>query len=145
MRRITPLLWLLALSSCRLIDQRTFEAAAVAPPPSALQALASGDQRPTRPLVTIPLGDLDQSWRLPLVQAARQAQARKPDVQFDVVTLRTTQPGLVDDPAVAKSLDDAALAVAGVLLGDSIDAGRVHLGVRGDAGRPPPEVLVFVR
>ena len=55
MRHVALLPWLpLALAGCQLIDQRTFEAKAVAPPPSALQALAAGNQRPTLPLVTIP-------------------------------------------------------------------------------------------
>ena len=135
----------LALAGCKLIDQRTFEAKPVPPPQSALQALAAGNQRPNLPLVTIPLGDLDGSWSPILVAAERQAVARKPDVQFDVVTLRPTDPALEADPAVAKSLDSAAQAVAGVLLADEVPAERVHLGVRGDAGRPPPEVLVFVR
>lgn len=146
MRHVALLLWLpLVLAGCDLIDQRTFESKTVAPPPSALQALAAGNQRPSLPLVTIPLGDLDGSWSPILVAAERQAVARKPDVQFDVVTLRPTDPALEGDPAIAKSLDSAAQAVAGVLLADEVPAERVHLGVRGDAGRPPPEVLVFVR
>jgi len=143
--RALSLIVLLIATGCRLVDQRTFEAQVVPPPQSALQALAAGNQHPTRPLVSIPLGDLDGQWQLPLIEAERAAQARKPTVQFDVITLRATDPALDADPVTAKSLDSAAQAVANALLADEIPADHVHLGSRGDAGRPPPEVLVFVR
>ena len=145
MRAPLIVLPLLALPACQLIDQRTFNATTVPPPRTALQALVAGDQHPTRPLVTIPLPDLDRSWQVPLIQAARAAVARKPDVQFDIITLRPADAALDADPARATLGDAAARDVATVLLGDEIPAERVHLGVRGDPGQPPPEVLVFVR
>ena len=125
----------------RLVDQGTFRGPPVAPTAADLARA----RLPPLPLVTIRFDRPDFDSTPALLAAIEQAQARKPDAAFDVLTPvpatadqatqnRYTQQGAIDAQAVA-----TALAAAGV------DPERVHIGLRGDPGTPPREVRVYVR
>lgn len=140
------LLLTIALTSCRLVDQRTFERAGLYPGAAQL-ARADYAQRalPPPPLVTIRFGNPDSDWQPVLIAAARDARARKPDVTFDVVTpIPTSAPIPVQDAAQKTGAQDAA-AVAAVLQGDGVSADQIRIGSRGDPGQPPREIEVYVR
>jgi hypothetical protein len=139
-----------AVAGCRLIDQRTFEPAGVAPTAGELGrsgALAGGVAagRPPRPLVTVMPGDLEHDWKPDVLAAVRDALARDPNAAFDIVTPYPTRLGqAARDRAVATGAADAA-AVAGVIEADGVAADRLHLGARGDAGQPAREVMILPR
>ncbi len=135
------------LAGCPLIDQRTFERAGLFP---GAQQLHAGDYAaralPPPPLLTIRFGAPgNDDWQPGLLEAARAAQVRKPDVQFDVVTpIPTSATFAVQDAAEKTGAADAD-AVAIALQADGISADSIHIGSRGDPGRPPREVEIYVR
>jgi hypothetical protein len=81
----------------------------------------------------------------PVAEAVRAAQARKPDVVFDIFAVIPTEatPG-EQDRRVAQGSADAA-RVASAFIAAGVPSARLRLGLRGDPGQPPREVLVFVR
>ncbi len=137
---------LAALPGCRLVDQRTFERAGLTParPQLAASDFASRAQ-PLPPLAVVRFGANDDDWRGPLVAAARAAQARRADVQFDVVSpIPLAAPPAVQDEAARTGAGDAA-TVALALQADGVAPEAIHLGQRGDRGNPPRQVEVYVR
>jgi hypothetical protein len=130
-----------ALPGCKLIDQRTFQAKAVGPQPADIDHAKLAPL----PFVTIDMSNPDADFRPDLAQAVEAAQARKPDVEFDVlapfptnatpdVQDRFTQNGKADTEAVASALGY-----------DGVSQDKVHIGFRGDPGSPPREVRIYLR
>ena len=139
-------LGLSALGGCRLIDQRTFEGTGVFPEAAQLHAADFAMRAlPPPPLAVVRLGTPDVDWQDKLIEAARDARGRKPDVQFDVVTPVPSLARLdVQDKALRQGAADAA-EVATALEWDGVSADSIHIGSRGDRGDPPREVEVYVR
>ena len=131
----------LALSACRLVDQRTFERAPTGPSAAAL----AQPERPKKPILTITFSNPDDDWRPSVHAAVRAAMAHQPDVHFQVMTpvptsaSRDIQDGYVkvgrtDGPMVALEVQAAGAA-----------PDHVTVGLLGDAGSPTREVLIFVQ
>jgi hypothetical protein len=147
-RLARPLLALAAsllLAGCwppdfKIIDQRTF-----APPHAPTEADLARAHLPPAPLVTIRFDNPDADYAPALADAVTSAEARKPDVEFDVLTpIPTSAPQATQDEFARQGADDAQ-AVLNALGADGIRPDRVHLGYRADPGSPPREVLVYVR
>ncbi len=133
------LLLLLALSGCKLIDQTTF----YGEPPG--QSELARARPPAMPLVTIRYEQGDPDLHDILAPVVEAAQARKPDVVFDVLTPMPTQASPeVRDRFAAQGEADAK-AVATGLAAEGVNQDHIHMGFRGDAGNPPREVLIYVR
>jgi hypothetical protein len=135
-----------ALASCRLIDQRTFEGTGVFPGAAQLHAADyAARAAPPPPLAIVRLGTPGVDWQTPLIAAARDAQVRRADVEFDLVTpIPSLATMSVQDRVARQGAADSAV-VATALEGDDISPERIHLGLRGDRGQPPREVEVYVR
>jgi hypothetical protein len=130
-----------AVCSCTLVDQRTFERHATGPSQSDL-ARAS---LPPLPLATIRFDRPNYDFRSDLGAAVEAAQSRKPDVVFDVVAvLPITASKRVPESDIRQAQADAA-EVATALAAGGVSADKVRLGVHGDPGTPPREVLVYAR
>jgi hypothetical protein len=147
----TGLAWLLLLAGCtpdfshppymHLIDQRDFQASGQAPAAADLARAAL----PPLPLVVIRFDNPDADFRVDLANAVNDAVTRKADVQFDVLTpVPLSAPQEAQAQATRQGSADAQL-VATALAADGIVPDRVHIGLRGDAGAPPREVLVYAR
>ncbi len=156
----------LLLGGCTLVDQRTFQRRAQQPG----EGEASRVMAAETPLLTIrmgvpPLGEptgasigaaMDRAINIgqdqggvdfgpPVAEAVRAAQARKPDVVFDIFAVVPTEATPAEqDRRVAQGSADAG-RVANAFLAAGVPATRLRLGLRGDPGQPPREVLVFVR
>ena len=138
MTRLTPfVLALLSFAGCTLIDQRTFapspEAKAKPAPPSAPVSLDS-----RIPLVTIDYTVPSPDYGELLHAAVRAAEARDPDVQYDVVAMLKDSSGLADG-------QQHAIGVMRAIMRDRVPATRIHLGVRSDPGLTASQVRVYVR
>jgi hypothetical protein len=140
------LLAVILLGGCRLIDQRTFQRAGAAPTPAELQRSATlAAARAARPLIRIAPGQLDHDWRPDLLTAVRDALLRDPNAAFDIITPIPTARGPDAQRAAVLQGSADARAVADVIQADGVDAQRLHIGARGDAGTPGRVVMVFLR
>jgi len=133
--KYAPLLAILLLAGCKLIDQNTF-----APSPEAEPIpLVPGPPvkyDPRTPLVSIDFTSHSPAYQELLRVAVRSARMRDANVQFDVV-------------AVVKSLESGpppeALAVMRTIMSERVPAGRVHLGMQTDSAVSAVQVRVYVR
>lgn len=132
---------LLALAGCKIIDQRTFEPPAKAPGAAALAQQAL----PKRPLLVISFRFPDADWKPAVRQAVLDAEARKPNVAFDVATpIPTSAPLDVQDQYSKAGLADGQ-AVARELQNDGVPPDRISVRFQGDPGAPDREVRVYVQ
>jgi hypothetical protein len=130
-----------ALSGCKLVDQRTFGAPAAGPSTAALGTRGL----PRYPLLTLPTDDPDADWRPSVDDALRQATARRPDATFDVVAPVPIAASTAQlDRAAQNARADTAM-VADELRAFGIPDDRIMLRLAGDAGQPPREVLLYAR
>jgi hypothetical protein len=140
-----PALTGLALASmlcgCTLIDQRTFEGKARAPDATAVAKAAL----PPLPFVTIRMDDPDADFRPELAEAVEAAQAKKPDMEFDVVAPYPTSATAAVQEQFTRNGQADTQTVATALGYDGVSLDRVHVGFRGDPGAPPREVRIYVR
>lgn len=147
LRRALPGLVALALGACRLVDQTTFDPALrariYAPKP---QPKPAAPPSGPPPLLTLRF-DQAVDYQDALRQAVDAARARKPDVEFDVVTV--VADGLPPDQQVAavQRYGGDARQVAGDIVRDGVDPGQVRLGARTDPALKGDrhEVRVYVR
>jgi hypothetical protein len=136
--RLVPVLFaLLIFSGCTLIDQRTFapspEAKAQpAPPPPPVVI----DER--TPLVTIDYTIPSPDYAQLLHAAVRVAEARYPDVQYDVISV-------LKDTSDATLGQERATGVMRAIMRDRVPASRIHLGLRTDPTLIASQVRVYVR
>src|ERR1700756_4989434 len=134
--RIAPLLLaLLAFTGCTLIDRRTFapapEAKAQAPtPPSP----ASIDPRTA--LVTIEYSVPSPEYSELLNAAVRAAEARDPQVQYDVIAV-------MQDTTEAAAGMQRATEVMRAIMRNRVPESRIHLGVRTDPVLHVGQVRVY--
>lgn len=166
--RLAPLALaaLLLAGGCTLVDQRTFQRRATQPGASETARVVA----PDTPLLTIRMGvpalgeptgasigaAMDRAINIgedrggidfgpPVAEAVRTAQARKPDVVFDIFAVVPTEASPAEqDRRVAQASADAG-QIARAFAAAGVPFERLRLGLRGDPGQPPREVLVFVR
>ncbi len=124
----------------KIIDQRTFW-----PPHAPTEADIARAHLPPAPLVTIRFDLPDSDYAPALADAVQAAEARKPDVEFDVLTPIPTSASQAVQNEFARQGAEDAQAVLDSLGADGVHPDRVHLGYRADPGSPPREVLVYVR
>ena len=139
MLRTLVLLCSIPLLGCTLIDQRTFDPQAGMPakPP------ATPGPPPVLPLVTIDLSRPDPNYTTALHQAVEDAVSRKPDVQFDVVSVVPATGTPAQQIAAATGITGSAREIARAINADGVDDDRIHLSARADSV-PNRQVQVFV-
>ncbi len=133
--KFVPLLAILLLAGCKLIDQNTFAPSPEAEPiPLIPGPPVKYDSR--TPLVTIDFTSRSLAYKELLRVAVRSAQMRDANVQFDVV-------------AVVKSLESGppaeAVEVMRTIMAERVPAARVHLGMQTDGSAAAVQVRVYVR
>jgi hypothetical protein len=127
---------LLSFTGCTLIDQRTF-----APSPEAKAQPAPAppvivDQRTA--LVTIDYTVPSPEYGELLHAAVRAAEARYPDVQYDVVSV-------LNDTSDISAGQQRATGVMRAIMRDRVPASRIHLALRADPTLAAGQVRVYVR
>lgn len=138
MTRFVPVvLALLSVTACTLVDQRTFaptpEAKAQpAPPPAPVVT------DPRTPLITIDYTVPAPDYGELLHAAVRAAEARYPDVQYDVVSM-------LKDTAEVETGQEHAMGVMRAIMRDRVPANRIHLALRADPTLASSQVRVYVR
>ena len=140
-RILSVLLVACMLGGCTLIDQQVvaqwFNNKPPAPPP---KPVASGA------LMTITLGSASLDSDLPAVhQAVAQALGRKPDVEFDVVTVVPSTGTPAQQVAAAEAVTSDARTVARAINADGVDDNRIHLAARAEPGVTERQIEIFVR
>jgi hypothetical protein len=131
---------LVVAGGCTLIDQRTFNPHAGEKPKIAQPV---GDA-PALPLVTVDYGTPNPQYAGALHQAVTDAVSRKPDVQFDVVTVVPAIGTTEQQVAAATGITSNAREVARAISADGVDDDRIHLEARAIAGVTSRQVQVFV-
>jgi hypothetical protein len=116
-----------------LVDQRSFAPDGAAPNPASVRSL------PPIPLAIIRFGASAPDYTQALSAAVVQAQQRKPDVEFNVVS--AVAPGKSTDAVTGRDATDVARAIAE----QAVPAERIHIGVIEDAGAETREVRVYMR
>ena len=135
MNRIPLLACGLMLTGCTLIDQRTFAPSPEEEPiPVARTAPVAPTGRPA--LVTIDYAAPAPNYRDLLRLAVRAAEARNPNVQYDVVAVT---------PTLEADAPPQAVEVMRAIVAERVPTARVHLGVRADAAVAAVQVRVYVR
>jgi hypothetical protein len=136
------LVWLLC--GCTLIDRDTFRPSPEAPSQGTLAAAAAVPAGRV-PLVTIRRETPNTNYEDVLSYAVRTAEERRPDIEYDVVTV-VPQKG--DAAAQAAALQQGRRDAAEVMR-SIMDLGvpdtRIHLGARLDPAVSAREVRVYVR
>ena len=145
-RRFAPaspwLLVLCCLVGCRLADQTTFGGKPQRPPPDMLtQALQPG---PAIPLVTIVFNGGEVAYAEQLRLAVQMAEARKPDVQYDLVTAVPATGTPADQVRVAKQGESDAVDVAQAMNDLGVDPPRIHMAARTDPRINARELRIYV-
>ena len=98
-----------------------------------------------RALVTLRLDTEDPQRAATLDMATRAAEARKPDVVFEVDAMLPASSTAYAQRLLVEQAQRDAQSVADLLLARGVPAGRVRLGIAVRDGTPPREVLVYVR
>lgn len=132
----------LLLGGCKLVDQTTF---APAPVPPARAQLAVAKTPARVPLATVHLPDPAADYRGPLGYAVTQAEAVKPDVAFDVVTVLSGKGTPIEQERAAKQGRADAVAVMEALQKQGVPASRIRLGGEIDPAVSERTVRVYVR
>jgi hypothetical protein len=141
-RLFGPLLLLASLAGCKLIDQTTFNPVLAKKPVAAAPMPALNQDGA---LLTISLAKGEPDYQDQLASAVKQAQAIKPDIEFDVVSLvpqtGSTQPTWDEAQKVTKW----ARRVADQLQHDGVNPGQIALGLRAVPGLDHGEIRVYVQ
>jgi hypothetical protein len=141
-RLFGPLLLLAALAGCKLIDQTTFNPALAKKPVAAAPMPALNQDGA---LLTISLAKGEPDYHGQLASAVKQAQAIKPDIQFNVVSLvpqTASTPPTWDE---AQKVTQWARRVADQLQQDGVNPGQIALGLRAVPGLDHGEIRVYVQ
>lgn len=132
---------MLCLAGCKLIDQRTFESAPKAP----TAAQMANRDLPPLPLLTVDPSNPNSDWQSQIADAVLAAEARKPNVTFDVVTpIPTSATQKIQDTYTKNGQEDGQ-AVATALQADGVPPDHITLSFQGDPGAPPREVRIYAR
>jgi hypothetical protein len=146
LRHAVVLVTLTALSACKLVDQTTFAPSpeapvkTVQPPPPPVSPV---DKRV--PLLTIGFGNPNPDYKQLLAYAVHQAEERRPDVAFDVVSVvLATGDTVAQSLAASRGADDAA-QVMQAMIALGVPDTRIHLGTRTELGLTERQVRVYIR
>lgn len=133
--RYLPILAILLVAGCALIDQRTF-----APSPEAEAIPVVPTVRvpadPRTPLVTIDYTKPSPNYRDLLRLAVHAAESRSGAVQYDVVAIA---------PALQSSPPPQALEVMRAIAAENVPPARIHLGARAEPALSALQVRIYVR
>jgi hypothetical protein len=133
MRVMRVLLVGVALTGCKLVDQTTF-----APSPEAKPtAVEPPKVDPRTPLLTIGYATPNPDYQDVLRYAVREAEARAPGVDYDVIAML---PG-GGDPATGQA---SAVEVMRAIVALGVPTSRIHLGLRSTPAGQTREVRVYV-
>jgi hypothetical protein len=136
-RLVPVVLALLTFTGCTLIDQKTFAPSPEAKAqPVAARAPVALDAR--RPLVTIDYTIPFPDYAELLQYGVRAAEARDPNVQYDVIAV-------LKDTSEAAVGQERAAGVMRAIMRDRVPASRIHLGLRTDPTLAASQVRVYVR
>ncbi len=140
MLRISAALCAVLLAGCTLVDQRSFN------PQAGLPAKPPQPPGPAAivPLVTIDLAKANPDYAASLRQAVADAVRRKPNVQFDIVSVVPATGTPAQQVAAATGITGDARAIARAINADGVDDGNIHLSARSDSGVTARQVQVFV-
>ena len=97
------------------------------------------------PLVTIPAGTAPADYLSVLAGAVRDAEARKPDVAFDIVSTVPQIGTPLAQITEAKALTPQTAEVGGAVQAAGAPPPRVTLGAMIAAGAPGEQIRVYVR
>jgi hypothetical protein len=97
------------------------------------------------PLVTIPASAGPEDYLSPLAGAVQAAEARKPDVVFDVLSAVPRKGTPLHQIDAARGLTPDAAEVAHAIMGDGVPIARITLGAVVVPGIAGEEVRVYVR
>ena len=133
--KYVPILALLAVAGCTPIDQRTFAPSPEEEPiPVVHAAAAPSSGRPA--LIVVDYATPAPNYRDLLRLAVRAAEARNPNVQYDVVAVTPTL-----DPGAPPQ----AVEIVRAIVAERVPSSRVHLGMRADPAMTAVQVRVYVR
>lgn len=132
-----------ALAGCAIPGRGTLGPAPQAPQAAALARAHAEYGRVA--YVTIPANTPPEAYLGPLASAIGAAEARKPDVIFDVVAAVPQQGTPLDQITAAKRLTPQAEEVARAIHKDGVPEGRITLGAAIEAGITSEETRVYVR
>jgi hypothetical protein len=129
-------------SGCKLIDQNTF-----APAPASGPVLTPPATRvETRaPLLRVGPQATRAADEAVIGFAVRQAVARDPAVQFDVVATVPATGSFADQGKEAETLRPTAVQVMRSITAAGVDPARVHLGAQSSPEHSGAVILVYVR
>jgi len=136
---------LTALCACKLVDQTTFAPSPEAPPKPVVAPAPSNPVDKRVPLVTIGFGAPNPDYKDLLTYAVQQAEDRRPDVAFDVVSaVPASGDTVAQELAAGRGRDDAAQVMQSMIALGVPDT-RIHLGARTESGLNERVVRVYVR
>jgi ABC-type glycerol-3-phosphate transport system substrate-binding protein len=136
---------LAALSACKLVDQTTFAPSPEAAPKPVATAVPVSPPDKRTPLVAIGFGTPNPDYHDLLAYAVQQAEERRPDVAFDVVSaVPATGDTVAQSLAASRGGDDAA-QVMQAMMALGVPDTRIHLGARTEAGLSERQVRVYIR
>jgi hypothetical protein len=140
---VAVLLLAVGAAGCRLVDQTTFGAKREKPPPDYLtQALQPG---PALPLVTIVFNGGEIAYQDQLRTAVQMAEARKPGVQYDLVTVVPATGTPADQVAAAKQGESDAIDIATEMNDLGVDPTHIHMAARVEPNVNARELRIYVR
>jgi len=137
------LLAALTLAGCAPPGQGLFEPAPRLPAPATVTTNEAAFGRV--PLVTIAAGSAPADYRSALTGAVQAAEARKPDVVFDVVSVVPQAGTPLSQISAAKALTQQAEEVARSITGAGVPESRVTLSAQMLPGIPGEQIRVYVR
>jgi len=141
-RRLAALALVLALAGCKLVDQTTFGVAAQPPAPDQLtEALRRGSGVP---LVVVRYDGAEVAYDQALHDAVDLAEARKPDVAYDVVTVVPAKGTPDQQIAAAEQAQHDATDVMDKMVDIGVRPERVHLATRTDPSITAHEIRIYV-
>jgi hypothetical protein len=140
MLRTVALLCSTLLVGCTLIDQRTFNPTAGFP---AKMPTTPGPP-PIVPFLTIDLSTAHPDYAATLNQAVAEAVGRKPNVEFDVVSVVPGTGTPAQQVAAATGITGDAREIARAINADGVDDDRIHLSARADSAVTTRQVQIFV-
>jgi hypothetical protein len=126
----------IALAGCKLIDQTTFAPTPEAKP-TAPAAAAAPNSDPRIALLTIGYTTPNPDYQDVLRYAVREAEARAPGVQYDVIAMLPAG----GDTAEAQA---SAAEVMRAIMAQGVAASRIQLGLRTQPAGATRQVRVYV-
>jgi hypothetical protein len=140
------LLALTALAGCKLLDQTTFAPSPEAPVKK-VEAPAPPVSPPDKrtPLLTIGFANPNPDYKALLAYAVKQAEDRRPDVSFDVISVVLASGDTVAQSLAASRGADDAAQVMQAMIALGVPDTRIHLGARTELGLTERQVRVYIR